>query len=181
MDLSIPVILGTARPSRQSEGVANAIVDLVKQRNLMTDLVDVRDYPLTGTGIPAPGTDLDGYRSIAAAADGFIIVAPEYNHGYPGELKLLLDTESQAYARKPVGLVTVSAGILGGARMAQSLRLVVSGLGMVPVAPALHVSEVGTAIDESGEFASPSMTEVAASVIDEVAWYARALKEARGA
>lgn len=57
-------------------------------------------------------------------ADGLVIVSPEYNHGYPGEMKLMLDQLYKEYNRKPVGICGVSSGALGGARMVEQLRLI---------------------------------------------------------
>ena len=175
-DLFLPVILGTAREGRQSARVASAMVDLVKHQGAMTELVDVADYRLTATG---SGDDLDRYRELSAAADGFVIVAPEYNHGYPGELKLLLDSEYAAYGRKPVGLVGVSSGRLGGARMIEQLQLVVTALQMIPVSPAVLVPEVETAIDGAGSLVPESLADVADAMVDELDWYARVMRAAR--
>ncbi len=173
--LDVPVILGTARPGRRSEAVADLVVDMIKERGWLTDLVDVADYRLVATTSPGTGKDLDAYRERVAAADGFVIVAPEYNHGYPGELKLLLDSDSAGYRRKPVGLVGVSAGRLGGARMVEQLQNVVSALGMITAMPTVHVPEVQAALDANGQFASEGLAEVAARMLDAVGWYAEAL------
>ncbi len=178
-DLFIPTLLGTARKGRRSAAIAEALIDLMKQRSLMTDLIDVADYRLTATGDDAAG--LDRYRELMAAADGLVIVAPEYNHGYPGELKLLLDSDFSAYARKPVGLVTVSSGRIGGARLAEQLRLLTTALRMVPVSPALHVVDAEQAVAEDGRLASPSLEQVAIDMLDEVVWFAEALAHARAA
>jgi len=178
-DLFIPTLLGTARKGRRSAAIAEALIDLMKQRSLMTGLIDVADYQLTATG--DDDVDLDGYRELMAAADGLIIVAPEYNHGYPGELKLLLDSDFAGYVRKPVGLVTVSSGRIGGARLAEQLRLLTIALRMVPVSPALHVVDAERAVSEDGRLASPSLEQVAIDMLDEVVWFAEALAPARAA
>ena len=178
-DLFIPVVLGTARPGRRSAAIASLFVDLIKNRDVVTELVDVADYGLTGTGVEPFERDLGYFHELTTAADGFVMVAPEYNHGYPGELKLLLDSEYAAYARKPVGLVSVSSGLIGGARMIEQLRLVTAALRMVPVSPAVHVPEVSTALDEQGGFASPSLRGAADDMLDEVEWYARTLRRPR--
>jgi NAD(P)H-dependent FMN reductase len=178
-DLFIPVLLGTARRGRRSAAVADAIVDLMKQRSLTTSLIDAADFRITATGEPAPG--LERYRELMAAADGLIIVAPEYNHGYPGELKLLLDSEFAVYVRKPVGLVTVSSGRIGGARLGEQLRLLTTALRMVPVSPALHVVDAEESVAATGQLASPSLEQVANEMIDEVVWFAEALQPARAA
>jgi NAD(P)H-dependent FMN reductase len=179
--LSVPVILGTARPNRRSAAVASHVLDVVKQRGVMTELIDVADYRLAGTGQPAAGFDLEHYRRIITAADGFVIVAPEYNHGYPGELKMLLDGEYDGYVRKPVGFVSVSSGLIGGARVTEQLRLVAAALQMVPVAPAVHVTEVEKAIGADGAFAEESLSEVLSDMLTELEWFARVLTPARQA
>lgn len=176
---NIPVILGTARPGRKSAAVAAHVVDVLKSRNVTTDLIDVADYALTGTGQTSGGLSLDHYREVIAAADGFVIVAPEYNHGYPGELKLLLDSEYAGYVRKPVGFVSVSSGLIGGARVTEQLRLVAAALRLIPVAPAVHVTEVEDALDDQGRFSSASLADVLTTMLDEVKWFARTLTPAR--
>ena len=178
-ELYIPVILGTARPGRRSADVAAAVVDTVKARSNLTTLVDVADYPLTATGITEEGLGLATYRETVAAADGFVVVAPEYNHSYPGELKLLLDSEFAAYGRKPVGFVSVSAGLVGGTRMVEQLRLLAVAFGMVPVSPAVHVTKVKQAMSDEGRFAEPSLDRVVHDMLDELEWYAGVLSSAR--
>jgi NAD(P)H-dependent FMN reductase len=178
-DLFLPVILGTARPGRRSQRIAHAIVDMLERRGITTELIDVADVPLTATGRAAPS--LERYRETAAAADGFVIVAPEYNHGYPGELKLLLDSEFAAYSRKPVGIVSVSSGLMGGARMAEQLKAVTTALRMIPVSPAVHVGRAAEALDDRGAFASSSLADVAERMLDELEWYAASLRTARTA
>lgn len=180
-NLFVPVILGTARPGRRSETVAIHVVDTVKQRGLTTELIDVADYALTGTERPAQGLSRDHYGEIVAAADGLIIVAPEYNHGYPGELKMLLDGEYDAYVRKPVGFVSVSSGLIGGARVTEQVRLITAALRMVPVSPAVHVIEAADAMDDRGAFVSESLGAVLTDMLAEVEWYARVLTRARAA
>jgi NAD(P)H-dependent FMN reductase len=62
----------------------------------------------------------------ARAADGFVFVTPEYNHGYPGALKNVIDHVHEPWNRKAFGLVTVG-GSTGGVRCEEQLRGVVTG------------------------------------------------------
>ena len=141
-NLSVPVILGTAREGRRSAAVADAIISELKERDFLTQLIDVAEFTMAGTNSPERSGSLDRFGETVAAADGFVIVTPEYNHGYPGELKMLLDSEFDAYHRKPVGLVGVSAGTLGGTRVVEQLKLVTHALGMVNIAPSLYITDV---------------------------------------
>lgn len=180
-DLFIPVLLGTARPGRRSELVAAHVLDTVKQQFGGTELIDVADFPIAATGLTGSAANLDRYRELVGAADGYVLVVPEYNHGYPGELKLLLDVEYHAYGRKPVGFVSVSSGMIGGARVVEQLRLLAAAMRMVPISPAVHVSNVTEAVTADGRFTSASLDEVLAEMLTELGWYASALATARAA
>jgi NAD(P)H-dependent FMN reductase len=90
--LFIPVILGTSRQGRQSEYVAKFIVEQISQREgIETELIDIRNMAIStddaGESIKDPQ-----FSATIDRADGLIIVVPEYNHGYPGLLKHVLDT-----------------------------------------------------------------------------------------
>jgi hypothetical protein len=114
--LFLPVILGTPRQERWSQPVAEFVTaQLALWPGVETMLVDVRDLPLPVTGA---GEDIKdpAFSELCMRADGFVIVAPEYNHGYPGLLKHVLDTNLKEYIHKPVGLCGVSAEASGDAR-----------------------------------------------------------------
>jgi len=94
-------------------------------------------------------------------------------------LKLLLDSDFKSYGRKPVGFVSVSAGLVGGTRMVEQLRLLTLALRMVPVSPAVHVTEVNRPVNADGRFSEASLQAVADNMFDELDWYARVLGAAR--
>src|SRR4051812_25163523 len=110
--LFIPVILGTPRKNRNSEHVANWVCRKMRDRpELETQLFDVRDFDLPRDGY---GTEIAGdfpeWQNAIIRADGIVIVTPEYNHGYPGALKSVLDLLLKEYIHKAVAFVGVSAG-----------------------------------------------------------------------
>ena len=128
----IPVILGTAREGRQSEKAALFMLQKAQEAGLDSEIIDVRDYRLLATDNTEKSPQAQLLAEKAARADGFIIVCPEYNHGYPGELKMLLDMLFSQYAHKPVGICGVSSGAWGGARMVEQLRVVCLAFHMCP-------------------------------------------------
>lgn len=151
LPLFVPVILGTPRQGRQSELVANFLVEQLGQRqDLTTELIDVRRVP---TAIDDAGEPLKDPQFAAQMerADGLIIVVPEYNHGYPGLLKHVLDTCLKEYIHKAVGLCGVSAGPFGGARVIQNLLPVMRELGLVTIFYDLNFSNVQTLFDQAGK------------------------------
>jgi NAD(P)H-dependent FMN reductase len=177
-ELYIPVVLGTAREGRRSDAVARFVHRVVVSKGVKSDLVDVRDFPLRRT-MRADTEPLLSWRSIADDADAFMIVAPEYNHGYPGELKLLLDSAYWEYVRKPVGIVGVSNGAFGAARMVEQLRLVAMALGMVPIREAVYFQNVAEVIGDDGEIDDRAYARRTGRLLDDLVWFAQALEGAR--
>lgn len=175
--LFIPVILGTARKGRASEAAARFVLDLVKASGHKTKLVDPRKY------LDKPATKgsskkvQDSYRNLVAEADGFILVTPEYNHGYPGELKLMMDQAYKEYTRKPIGVMGVSEGALGGARVVDLIRPTLTAYNLV-VSNKTHYFMHATPNMKLTKKKDGGRVQ---GVIDDVAWFAQVLKEARDA
>src|SRR5205085_11521899 len=114
--LFIPVLLGTPRQGRMSEHVARFVHgEVAKRTGVETELFDVRELPLPTTDAGESIKDAS-FSAALARADALIIVAPEYNHGYPGLLKHALDTNLKEYIHKACGVCGVSAGGVGGTR-----------------------------------------------------------------
>lgn len=183
MKLFIPIILGTARAGRESEKVAHYILDYARQHGgFETELLDVKDF-LTDRTIPSweDHPVQKKWSEIANKADGYIIVTPEYNHSIPGELKILLDKEYKAYARKPFGLVGVSNGMFGGARMIEAMKPLIVNFNAVCVNKAVSFFKVPELFDESGKFLGDEQMyqKNIDGMMNEVLWYAKNLKEPR--
>jgi NAD(P)H-dependent FMN reductase len=114
--LYIPVILGTARKGRMSNWAARLLwQEVAKRQNVETDLIDITALPLP-TDDAGEAIKDSGFASKIDRADGLVVVSPEYNHGYPGLVKHVLDSCLKEYIHKAVGLVGVSAGPFGGTR-----------------------------------------------------------------
>ena len=135
----IGIILGSTRPNRNGEQVARWVHGIAAQRDDADfELVDLRDYPLPHLDEPLPPS-LGQYHNDhtkewadkIASFDGFVIVAPEYNHGTSGVLKNAIDYLYAEWNNKAVGFV--SYGGVGGARAAEHLRLVAGELQMADV------------------------------------------------
>src|SRR5437016_6712491 len=146
--LYIPIIGGSTRRDRQSIKVARFVfAKLQKRKGVETELLDLLEYnfPIMEERLhhrDDPPPRLEEYANKIGRADSFIIVTPEYNNGYPGVLKNALDYLLPEYERKPVGIVTVSAGGFGGINCLTQLRLVMLGAGALPIPENLSVSHV---------------------------------------
>lgn len=132
-NLFIPVVLGTVRRGRASENVAKFVLEQVKRREgVETELIDICDLKFRGDDA---GEQIkhEGFSATCERADGLVLVVPEYNHGYPGMLKHVLDSNLKEYIHKAVGVCGVSAGGFGGTRVIQSLLPVLRELGLVTI------------------------------------------------
>lgn len=190
--VTIKTIIGSTRQNRFSEKPARWIYDQSTARDgVAAELLDLRDYPLPFFDEPTSPARFQGKypNPIAAAwakkvdeADGYIIVSPEYNHGYPAVLKNALDWLFHEWNNKPVAFV--SYGGVGGARGVQQLRQVAIELEMAPIRHAVHIPvEVYRAVmNESGPV-DPNLFKplqpAAGRMLDQLIWWANALKTAR--
>jgi NAD(P)H-dependent FMN reductase len=113
-----------------------------------------------------------------ASGDGLVIVTPEYNNGYPGVLKNALDYLLPELKRKPVGVITVSAGGFGGINCLAQLRLVLLAMGAAPIPASLPVSRVGQAFSDEGPI-DADFGERADRFIGELVWWTEAVARQR--
>jgi NAD(P)H-dependent FMN reductase len=177
--LFIPVILGTTRQGRQSENVAKFLTEQVGLRDgIETELIDIREIPLShvdaGQHIKDPG-----FSATCMRADAFIIVAPEYNHGYPGLLKHVLDTNLKEYIHKAVGICGVSAGPFGGTRVIQNMLPVMRELGLMTIFWDGNFSNVQNIFDASGELIEQAWIRRLDKFLKELIWMAKVLRYGR--
>ena len=127
--LFVPVILGTVRKGNQTAHAARLVTtQLSGFPGVVTELIDIATLPLpvddAGEAIKYPP-----FAEKMNRADALVVVAPEYNHGYSGLLKHVLDSCLKEYVHKAVGIVGVSAGPWGGTRMIENLLPVLRGAG----------------------------------------------------
>ena len=112
------------------------------------------------------------------SADGIILISPEYNCGYPASLKNAIDVLFEEWRRKPIALVTVSAGAFGGMNMITSLQFALWKIGAWTVPAMFPVANVEKSFDENGNATDKAATDKrAASFISELSWCMAAKKK----
>lgn len=179
--LFIPVLLGTNRKPRQSEHVAKWVAGKVAERSgCETQFFDVRDFvlPLDDYGTDL-GQDFPEWRDAIIRADALVIVTPEYNHGYPGSLKSVLDLLLKEYIHKAVAFVGVSAGPWGGTRVIEAMVPMVRELGLAVTFSDLNFPKVAEKFDDNGVLLDAVYERRVAGFLDELVWMARALRWGR--
>jgi NAD(P)H-dependent FMN reductase len=179
--LFIPIILGTTRQGRISEHVARLVASEIGRRpGVETELIDVRalrfSHDDAGEQIKDPA-----FSEKMMKADALVLIVPEYNHGYPGLLKHVLDTNLKEYIHKAVGICGVSAGPWGGTRVVQNLLPVLRELGLVTIFWDGNFSSVQSAFDASGNLVEQAYIRRLDKFFKELIWMAKVLRHGREA
>ena len=175
--LFIPTLLGTPRKNRESGNVANWVCSKMRERDdIETQLFDVCDFHLPydhyGQEIKEQFPE---WRDAIIRADGLVIVTPEYNHGYPGTLKSVLDLLLKEYVHKAVAFVGVSAGPWGGTRVIEACVPMVRELGFAVTFSDLNFPKVGDKFDDDGNLLDKAYEERIGGFLDELVWMAKTL------
>lgn len=186
--IKIQVIMGSTRQGRFVEQPARWIFDLLKEKeDVEAELIDLRDWSLPFFDEPvSPSMMLtmkkDYTNELAkkwakkvGEADGYIIVTPEYNHGYPAVLKNAMDYVYNEWNNKPVAFLSYG-GVSGGTRAVQQLRQVVIELQMVPIRNGIHIPMYWTQLDEQGKLIMENHKEGAENLLKQLISWAKSLK-----
>ncbi|MFF7652465.1 NADPH-dependent FMN reductase [Streptomyces sp. NPDC007983] len=184
--LQVAVIVGSTRDGRFGPVVADWLLGHTAQREDMdVDLIDLAQTPLP-TVFPAFGQPpAEGTTDLLAAvsprleaADAFVIVTPEYNHSFPAPLKNAIDWHNKQWHAKPVGFVSYG-GLSGGLRAVEQLRVVLAELHAVTIRNTVSFHNYGDKFDSEGKAVDPASDGAAKSMLDQLAWWAHALRDAK--
>ena len=186
MGLDILVVYGSVRQNRQGIKAARFVSNALRGRGHKADLIDPREVrlPLLERMYKeypkgeAPA-ELERLAGQVRGADAFVIVTGEYNHSIPPALSNLLDHFLEEYFWRPSAIVCYSGGPFGGVRAAMQMRAMLGELGMPSIPSIFPVPKVQDAFDDEGRALDPSFDKRVVRFLDELEWYANALKAAR--
>jgi len=189
--VELKIIIGSTRPKRFSEKAAGWFVEIAKRESRFNvEVLDLRDYELPFYEEPVSPSymKVGEYKSDIVnkwgkkieEADAYIVIAPEYNHGYSAVLKNAFDYVYAPWNKKPIGFV--SYGSVGGGRAVEQLREVAVELQMAPIRNAVHIQAPWTLLGEDGslkERALDSYEKSAEGMLKQLLWWAEILREGR--
>ena len=185
MPVNIAVILGSTRPGRIGEAVAQWVHTIAGRRSDATfELVDVKDFNLPLLDEPIPPSlgrysqpHTKRWAAKIAEFDGFVFVTAEYNHGIPAALKNAIDFLYREWNHKAAGFV--SYGNAGGARAVEQLRLVMAEVKIADVRSQVALS-IFTDFENYTVFKPADRREAEVNrVLDEVIAWSAALQPLR--
>ncbi|MEJ2665700.1 MAG: NAD(P)H-dependent oxidoreductase [Deinococcales bacterium] len=186
----IAIIVGTTREKRFAMTPARWLQDVAATRGDMeVELVDLRDYPMPFFDEPASNAHVTSRNEVArrwqakvASFDGFVFVTAEYNHSISAVLKNALDYAAPEWHRKPAAYL--GYGGVGAARAVEHLRGINVELQMAAMRAAVHIGGADFIAARRGEKRLEDMPHLrtgAQAMLEQLAWWARALKTAREA
>ena len=173
----IAIISASVRTGRQSHRTALFFQNYLKEYNLATsEILDLKAYnfPIFEERLkhlPTPPEGLVDYANRIKAADGIIIVTPEYNGGYPPALKNAIDVLYDEWRRKPIAISTNSDGVFGGTQVITSIQFSLWKIRSWTVPAMFPVRQVQNTFDENGVPADKADVEKRAKpFVEELLW-----------
>lgn len=179
--IKIAVLNGSVRMGRKSPTVAEYLVQQLKEKDhLAVTYLDLAEYNLPimherrgiHPNLPPMAEKLGAQLE---EADAIIVVTPEYNGGYPGVLKNALDYYYDEITKKPVGVVSVSAGRQGGIQAWQALTGLFLKIGSFVAPPRLHVAEVAEVFNDEGEVVNDHFVKSSKLYLKNYLWFVAAI------
>jgi NAD(P)H-dependent FMN reductase len=175
MELAVKVglVYGSTRPGRFCDTVAHwAAGQIAARAGFAIEIIDPARPD-------SPGTPALTLQQRLAACDAFIVVTPEYNHGYPAPLKALIDSYGEEWHAKPVAFISYG-GISGGLRAVEQLRLVFAELHAVTIRDSVSFAGAWEQFDSSGALRNPDRFERSMdAMLRRLRWWAVSLAHAR--
>lgn len=173
----IIVLSSSIRKDNKSSRVANYFMQYIRENQLADpELVslDELDFPLFRERLKYltdPPTVLTGFAEKIKAADGIVLISPEYNGGYPASLKNAIDVLYDEWQKKPIAIATVSAGSFAGMNLITSLQYTLWKIGAWTVPAMFPVPQVGKNYTEDGVPLDKVATDKrAAAFLKELFW-----------
>jgi len=183
--LKIAIVVGSTRPGRKADAVAQWVYEFAKQRSdAEYEIVDIADFNLPLLDEPAPPMmgkyshpHTQAWATKIASFDAYIFVTPEYNHGPSGALKNAIDFLFREWNDKAAGFV--SYGSAGGVRAVEQLRLVMGELKVADVRAQVMLSLFQDFENFTTFKPGPHHERSVQALLDEVTAWGGALKALR--
>jgi len=184
---SLKIIIASTREGRKGPAIAQWVFEEANKSDLFrTELIDLKEINLPFLDEPHHPAQKKytkqsslAWSALIEPAEAFILVTPEYNHGFPATLKNALDTVYKEWNNKPVGIVSYG-GLSGGIRAVELIKPVLLALKMVPLLHSVNIPFFAQQIDETGKFnANEKIQKAFDSMFPELAKWTALLKKMR--
>ncbi len=182
--LQIAIIIGSTRPQRNGEVIAKWVYDIASKRtNTVFEVIDLLDYNLPIFDEPYPAV-MQKYTKEHTKIwsqkinpfDGFIFLAPEYNHSVSSALKNAIDFLAVEWKNKVAAYVGYGAN--GGIRAVEHLRLIMAQFQTVSIRNQVALS-IFTDFENNMFLPAPQNQKTLEDMLDQLIKWAQVLKAFR--
>ena len=182
--LQIAIIMGSTRPQRNAEVIAKWVYEIAsKRKDTAFEVIDLLDYNLPIFDEPYPAV-MQKYTKEHTKIwsqkinpfDGFIFLAPEYNHSVSAELKNAIDFLAVEWKNKAAAYVGYGAN--GGIRAVEHLRLIMAQFQTVSVRNQVALS-IFTDFEDNLFAPAPQNQKTLDAMLDQLIKWAEVLKAFR--
>ena len=186
MNFKTLVFYGSYRSDRQGIKAVKFIINQLNQRKHEVVFVDAMDYDF---GIlnrmykeyekdSAP-EKMEELAKHIRTADGFVVVAGEYNHSIQPGLSNLMNHYLEEYYFRPAAIVSYSVSSYAGVRAAIQLRSFLTEMGMPTISSIFSIPKIEESLDEAGVPQEAMLSQKVNKILDELEWYEEALQRQR--
>lgn len=174
----IVIISASVRTGAKSPRVARYFLQRITEKQIASaEILDLAayDFPVFHERLryqQDPSPKALEFAEKVRAADGVLIVTPEYNGGYPASLKNATDLLIEEWKHKPVAISTVSGGAFAGSQVITSLLFTLWKIGATMVPAMFPVPNIDKSFSEEGVPAEAEATNKRADTfLNELVWY----------
>lgn len=180
--MKVAIILGSVRMGRQTHKAAYYLKKALNKQSVETDLIDLAEEPLPvleeRAGYhPDPPKHVLQIGERLDEADAILLISPEYHGSISGALKNALDYYWSEFQKKPIGVVTTSAGKFGGINASSHLQHIILSLGAYPMPLKLLVPGIHEAFDDTFKPQNEQIVKSTDKFLDEFLWFTDALHQ----
>jgi NAD(P)H-dependent FMN reductase len=183
--MKLKVILASVRPERLGERVAIWVCNVLEEAGIEFELLDLKNYPMPfdDTNIEPfdlqkkyPHKIVQDWSEKIDEGECYLVITPEYNHGYPAQLKNAIDWLGEEWWGKPIGFVSYSTGRMGGSRAVAQLRQVVINFNMYDTRGEINLPQADKLIAADGKCDEPALNQAVVKTANELLALAKKLK-----
>ena len=183
----LAVVIGSTRPGRVGLPVADWFVERARAHGGFEelDVIDLLELDLPLLDEPRhprlreyENAHTKAWSARVDSADAFVLVIPEYNHGFTAPVKNALDYLHHEWQYKPVGFVSYG-GVAAGTRAMQMLKPVLAAVRMTPVVEAVNIPFVQQFLDDGRFRANDVLEQAVPAMLDELVRVEAALRVLR--
>lgn len=160
----IGIISGTNRPGSNTRKVATHVEAIYAKFGVATQLLDLAKMPpeiFAPTSYAEKPEGFTAFTNVILAADGLVVITPEYNGGIPGVLKYFIDMLPfpESFEQRPVCFVGLAAGIWGALRPVEQLQAIFGYRNAFVYPERVFMPGIGQLLDAAGAFTNPDIEQ----------------------